>query len=207
MRRITRSKISVMLLFTYSVSYIRKRKAFYTVGFMNLEIWECHQVILLMGIRDSVVGSFLVNPFLCQVQIPLKSCYHQLCVNGRQEKKKENLPDKCLFQKRLYFDARERRIKDRRQNSDMIIAWHHSDWMEMDGSHSTSGGANCDIISDLLFLPHAAWFLLWPRLLLTTNRPRKQAVLSAGKEIGMGKRGRVIRSGFELSTPAPAWWV
>lgn len=66
---------------------------------MNLEIWECYQVILLMSIRDSVVGSFLVNPFLCQVQIPLKSYYHQLYVNGRQEKQKENLfiPKKALL--------------------------------------------------------------------------------------------------------------
>lgn len=76
--------------------------------------------------------------------------------------------------------------------------------MEMDGSPSTSGGANCEIISDLLFLSDAAWFLFLLRLLLPANRPRKRAVPSAGKEIGMGQRGRVIRSGFELSTPATA---
>lgn len=85
--------------------------------------------------------------------------------------------------------------------------WVTSFWLKTDGSHSTSGGANCDIISDLLFLSHTAWFLFWLKLLLTANRPRKRAVLSTGKAIGMGKRGRVIRSGFELSTPAPAWWV
>lgn len=61
-----------------------------------------------MNIKALAVGSFSSNPFLCQVEMPLRGCCEAAVIDyiGMEAgKAKGNLLDRCLFQNRLHFDA------------------------------------------------------------------------------------------------------
>lgn len=109
----------------------------------------------------------------------------------RKVREAEDAPsDSCLLEKRLQSDVWETGTRGRRKEWQKRMVKFHI-W-----------GANWDIVLDTILLPYIAWFLFLLRFLLTANSSPKWAVLSPWKAIGMGKRGPVIRSRYELSTLA-----
>lgn len=132
----------------------------------------------------------------------LRCCCHQLYLNGRWKKQKKiPLTDACL---KIGFTLMSEK-EEPRQKKKVTLLLGHVILTEFDRSDSPFREQTAIFVSDSVFLPYTAWFLFLLRLLFTANSSPKWAVLSLQKAIGMGKRGPVIRSRYELSTPATGW--
>lgn len=159
-----------------------------------------YQVILLTSVKD-LASIFIFSEPLFQVWIPFKGCCQAAVINyiwTEGEKSKRGSLDACL--KTSFILMFERKKPKRRKNCAFITGSHSSGRNGGVGFHIWE--ANGDIVSDIVFLPYIAWLLFYSgSCSLQTELPP----LSPRRAIGMGKRGAVIRSRYELSTLATGW--